>query len=354
MRSILRLLKTVLLCAVLLCGCAPQQETPAEETLPADPLTGQELQYPGQRTTAVVIQNDPENTQQWGLGSAAVVIETQTQEGAPTDLCLVYSAVEAMPTVGPVTAGQDIFWRILAGQQVLPVQWGSNAYADRYLDYFNIRAVDALTTGTNAFACDETWNTVPLWRTSGKQVSSVLESLSISAEVQKISSATEETETLLPGLLPQAPSGQPEPDEADAAAVWIDFPAESATGFAYDAAKGTYGMSRADGTAQRDANTGKQAQFDNVIVLYSASSLRDDGKTLDYDLTMGGGVWLNGGRLWHITWSQGTDSTFAFYDSDGKQLDLCTGHSYLALLSNITGEEVSVFNSDGQNLLKLG
>lgn len=354
MKRIGRLFGTVLLCAVLLCGCAPQPEVPAEEKAAVDPLTGQELQYPGQRPVAVVIRNDPENTQQWGLGSAAVVMEIQTQEGAATDLCLVYPSVEAMPTVGPVTSGQDIFWRVLAGQQVLPVQWGSNAYADRYLDYFNIRAVDALTTGTNAFSCDEVWNAVPLWRTSGQQVRSVLESLSISTGIQKSASAAEETEDALPTLLPQAQSGQPEPDEADAAAVWIDFPAESATGFAYDAAKGTYGMSRADGTAQRDANTGKQAQFDNVIVLYSASSLRDDEKTLDYDLTMGGGIWLNGGRLWHITWSQGTDSTFAFYDSDGKQLDLCTGRSYLALLSNITGEEVNVFNSAGQNLLKIG
>ena len=77
-------------------------------------------------------------------------------------------------------------------------------------------------------------------------------------------------------------------------------------------------MLRADGTAQLDANTGAQAQFDNLLVLYSASSLRDDGTTLDYDLSLGGGVWLNGSQLWHITWTQGTDSTFAFYDADGS------------------------------------
>ena len=99
----------------------------------------------------------------------------------------------------------------------------------------------------------------------------------------------------------------------------INFAPQSTTGFAYDAASGTYGMLRADGTAQLDANTGAQAQFDNLLVLYSASSLRDDGTTLDYDLSLGGGVWLNGSQLWHITWTQGTDSTFAFYDADGRQ-----------------------------------
>lgn len=43
-------------------------------------------------------------------------------------------------------------------------------------------------------------------------------------------------------------------------------------------------------------NTGIQAAFDNLLVLYSASTPRDDGRTLDYDLTMGGGLWLNGGH----------------------------------------------------------
>ena len=131
----------------------------------------------------------------------------------------------------------------------------------------------------------------------------------------------------------------------------INFAPQSTTGFAYDAASGTYGMLRADGTAQLDANTGAQAQFDNLLVLYSASSLRDDGTTLDYDLSLGGGVWLNGSQLWHITWTQGTDSTFAFYDADGRPLSIRTGHSYIALVSSVTGQELTVLDSAGQNVL---
>ena len=100
-----------------------------------------------------------------------------------------------------------------------------------------------------------------------------------------------------------------------------------------------------------DANTGAQAQFDNLLVLYSASSLRDDGTTLDYDLSLGGGVWLNGSQLWHITWTQGTDSTFAFYDADGRPLTIRTGRSYIALVSSVTGQELTVLDSAGQNVL---
>ena len=109
-------------------------------------------------------------------------------------------------------------------------------------------------------------------------------------------------------------------------------------------------MLHADGTPQLDANNSQQAGFDNLLILFSASSLRDDGLTLDYDLSMGGGVWLNGGHLWTLTWTQGSDSTFAFYDADGRPFNLLAGRSYLALVSSLTGQELSVTNSAGEAL----
>lgn len=355
MKHILKLLGAAALCAALLSGCAGQEAPAAESVSPTDPLTGQQLLYPGERVAAVVIDNRPSVDAQWGVGSASVVLEAQTEADAPTSLCLVYPALRTMPTVGPVTAGQDLYWRLLSGQQVLPIQNGSSRFGRNYLDYNKLRAVDALEVGRNAFECNDTWNAAPLWRTSGSAVSGVLESLNLTTALtekpsQSVSDGAEEAYTL-PALLPQSEGALPDPSFADAAAVWIDFPCESATGFAYDAAYGTYGMSRADGSPQRDANTGDQAEFDNVLILYSSSTLRDDGKSLDYDLTMGGGMWLNGGQLWLITWKQGTDSTFAFYDADGEALNILPGRSYLALLSSVTGQELRVFSSAGEELL---
>ena len=121
-----------------------------------------------------------------------------------------------------------------------------------------------------------------------------------------------------------------------------------------DDALAAYGMLHADGTPQLDANTGTQAAFDNLLILYSGSSLRDDGRTLDYDLSMGGGIWLNGGHLWQITWTQGTQSTLALYDSNGKPLELPAGRSYIALLSSLTGQELLVQSSTGEALVGAG
>ena len=143
-------LGTAVLCTVLLCGCALSGPTVPDSAAPTDPLTGQELQYPGERTAAVVIDNAASSTTQWGIGSASVVLEALTESGQPTSLCLAYPSVSAMPTVGPVTLGQDLYWRLLSGQEVLPIQRGAGQFARNYLDYYNLRAVDALEVGRNA------------------------------------------------------------------------------------------------------------------------------------------------------------------------------------------------------------
>ena len=110
-------------------------------------------------------------------------------------------------------------------------------------------------------------------------------------------------------------------------------------------------MLPADGTPQLDANNGQQAGFDNLLVLFSASELRDDGKTYDYDLSMGGGVWLNGGHLWTITWTQGRDNTLLLYDADGRTMNIEAGTSYIALVTSLTGQELTVTNSSGEAIL---
>ena len=352
----MRALLCFALCAALLTGCALSPSSQPAES-PTDPLTGQELVWPGQRPVAIAIDNAAANATQWGLSTASLVLEALTAQQQATRLCLVYPAVGAVPQVGPVSAGQDLYWRLLSGQRVLPIQCGSSAYAKRYLEYYNLRAVDAQEVGRNAFvSTGYSWDNTPLWRTSGKAVASVLDSLSISAAVNQSASGSEsETAGVLPALLPQRDTGHlPDANAADAVKATVNFQSGGATGFVYDDALAAYGMLHADGTPQLDANTGTQAVFDNLLILYSGSSLRDDGRTLDYDLSMGGGVWLNGGHLWQVTWTQGTQSTLALYDSNGKPLELPAGRSYIALLSSLTGQELLVQSSSGEALVGAG
>ena len=356
----------LILAAALLAGCAflpsdSEPETPA----PTDPLTGLALEWQGQRPVAVAIENSTASTTQWGLSSASVVLEALTEVGTSTELCLVYPALAATPKVGPVAAGQDIYWRLLVGQQPIPVQRGGGQFDQNFLDYYSIRAVDALEAGRTAFDCGSEWSNAPLWHTSGEAISNVLDELSISSvltesRVTNVVSAAADSASSgadavlsIPALLPQEADGKlPDATAPDAVNVRVCFDDDNATGFSYDADSGLYRMLHADGTPQLDANNGQQAGFDNLLVLFSASELRDDGKTYDYDLSMGGGVWLNGGHLWTITWTQGRDNTLLLYDADGRTMNIEAGTSYIALVTSLTGQELTVTTSSGEEILR--
>lgn len=89
---------------------------------------------------AVSIENASDSTTQWGLSAASVVLEARTELQGSTRLCLVYPSVNAVPQVGPVAAGEDLYWRLLVGQQVIPVQRGGGQFDQNYLDYYSLRA----------------------------------------------------------------------------------------------------------------------------------------------------------------------------------------------------------------------
>lgn len=133
----------------------------------------------------MTIANGTASTTQWGISAASVVLEARTADYGDTSLCLVYPSVDTMPQVGPVTEGEDLYWRLLVGQQVLPVQRGGGVFDQNYLDYYSLRAVDALEVGKNAFSCTAVWQNAPLWYTSGGAVSGVLSSLNISASLME-------------------------------------------------------------------------------------------------------------------------------------------------------------------------
>ena len=186
-------------------------------------------------------------------------------------------------------------------------------------------------------------------------ISAVLtESRVTSAASAAAASASSGSDAVLtvPALLPQEEDGKlPDATAPDAVNVRVCFDDNNATGFAYDPDSDLYRMLHADGTPQLDANNGQQAGFDNLLVLFSASALRDDGRTYDFDLSMGGGVWLNGGHLWTITWTQGQDNTLLFYDADGRTMNIKAGTSYIALVTSVTGQELTVTNSSGEEIL---
>ena len=246
-----------------------------------------------------------------------------TESGSSTELCLVYPALSAMPVVGPVTRGQDLYWRLLSGQQVLPIQCGSSAYAKRYLEYYNLRAVDAQEVGRNAFvSTGYGWNSTPLWRTSGKAVASVLDSLSISAAVNQSASGSEsETAGVLPALLPQRDTGHlPDANAADAVKVTVISNLAVPPALSMMTPLPPTGCNTLTAPPSWTPTPAHRRSL-TTCSSCTAALLRTDATR--WTTTFHGRRRLAERRaLWQVTWTQGVESTLALYDSNGKPLEL--------------------------------
>ena len=345
-----------LVCAGALAGCSflgqgRQDDDALQEAAALDPLTGEALRWPGQRPAAVFVYNGADAERQWGIGEASVVFEALTEGEGATSLCLVYPSLEAVPKTGPVAQARDLYLQLLICQQAIPIQRGASVYAANFLDQYEILPLDAYALGVKGFSYEGVWGQPDQigWTTSGASLVPLASALGVSLETQPDADDGEPGAEAprLPALLP---FGEPAGGKEDAAAVEVVFSAEAATRFAYDAGTGRYLMARADGAPQTDANTGAQAGFDNLLILYSAPSRRDDGYSWGYDLTMGAGLYLSGGMVWNILWMPGADSTLAIYNSDGTALAIRPGSSYIALMGSVAGQEVVLRDSTGAEM----
>lgn len=361
MKKLVPVLTALGLAALTLTGCTlfgQQTGTAAEADAAAlDPLTGETARWPGQRPAAVFIDNSPDAARQWGIGEASVVFEALTEGDTSTSLCLVYPALEAVPQVGPVAQARDLYLQLLSCQQVVPIQRGATIYAANFQDLYDTSPLDALSVGLKGFTYEGVWGQPDQisWTTSGADLLPLTDSSGVSlaarASADSLAESSDSTSQEDPVTLPPLlPFGEPANGKAGVSSAELIFSASSSTGFTYDQGTNQYLMSRSDGTPQADANTGAQAAFDNVLILYSAPSLRDDGYSWGYDLTMGAGVYLSGGSVWSILWMPGTDSTLAIYNSDGTALNIQPGTSYIALMGSVASQEVVLRDSQGSEM----
>ena len=112
------------------------------------------------------------------------------------------------------------------------------------------------------------------------------------------------------------------------------------TTFTYDSDSGTYKISQYGGP-MTDGLTGRQLSAKNVILL----SVRitpisgDDAGRLKATLNGNGSGWIiSGGAAERITWTR-TESTsqFVFTNSDGDEISLAPGVTYIGLLPMSSG-----------------
>lgn len=346
-----QLIAVILCMTLLLAGCGDTSSSQATtdrvpESLSAEstmqplvqakavyPLTGQEMTGEMQRPVAVMVNNAAQaGARQWGIGSASVILEALT-EGESTNWMLWFDNLESVPKVGPIAPGKDLFWQFALPMSSILVQKGMNTYAENLLNCYGWQPLDALRLGVNSFDYDGSDPAMPV-------------EYSWYAQSSSLQYGIHHYQIPLTGEVPVWQYfGSPVQGDS-AAAITVQFSEKQSTTLRFE--NGGWMLYRADGTQQLDANNGVPVQVNNVLVLCSAPSVKDDKFTREYDLTEGEGFYLVNGTWQKINWKKGdvTDELLLFSET-GTPLVMAPGKSYVAVYGGFSGQSLTITDAEG-------
>lgn len=310
---------------------------PANNT---NPLTGQttETDYNNQRPVAVTLRNGEGSTPQWGVGKADLLVEG-VSEGYDTTLTAVFATRNDISKVGPVGKATDLGLQLVLPLNAVPVHIGKTTYASNLLNVLTYQDMDGLNVGTSGVAFDSDryasgYREENCWYTTADLITAGLANYSMDTTGANMPLFHFEERTA--------------PESQNGVNLYITFSQTAGAELKYDAATGLYLRHNFDGTPAMDADSGQQASFKNVLVLYASSGVKDDGYTRQYDMNGGTGLYLTDGAWQEIRWTKG-DATapLSLTDTSGATLAVNPGKTYLAVWGGYYGQALQLFAGDG-------
>jgi hypothetical protein len=116
----------------------------------------------------------------------------------------------------------------------------------------------------------------------------------------------------------------------------------------YDPEKEVY-LKTLYGSAQKDALTGEQLAFSNVIIQRAYREVRDANGYLAYQMhdTTRDGYFITKGKMIHITWEKTDDyAPTTYYDDNGNEITFNTGKTMIFVVQE-KGDSFSKFTVNG-------
>ncbi len=116
----------------------------------------------------------------------------------------------------------------------------------------------------------------------------------------------------------------------------------------YDADNEVY-LKTLYGNPQKDALTGEQLSFSNVVIQRTYHEVRDDNGYLAYQMhdTTRDGYFITKGKMIHVTWSKTGDyNPTTYYDDNGNEITFNTGRTMIFVIQE-KGGSFSKFDVNG-------
>lgn len=316
-----------------------------------NPLTGLELSESasGKRPVAIMVENSPSARPQWGLSTPDIVFEGVV-EGGITRMMWIYSDVTQIPKVGPVRSARHDYVEIAYGMNAVFTHWGGSRPAYSLLKTLANKGyidVDGKYMGTNGnesnkgyyFFKDPSHSsaTEHCGYTNGEYLSAAMAKKNIDVNQTKNGWAPYTVIT----------EGERIPFSSSSAgtckSVTVVFSSGYKHTFEYDSSTGLYNnfMNK---DPMLDGNNNKQMAVKNVIVMYTnvsgyQTSVKDDLKLREWDLTSGEALYITNGYGEKITWKKDAqDAPLKFYGQDGKELTVNKGQTWIGAVPTANKE----------------
>ncbi|MCD7770167.1 MAG: DUF3048 domain-containing protein, partial [Oscillospiraceae bacterium] len=294
-----------------------------------NPLTGEitETDISANRPIAVMLNLLKISLPQSGNGSADMYIEA-TEEGGITRIMALYQDISGAGTLGTIRSTREYFTLLAMGFDALMVHAGGSSYALNLLSDTGYESINFLTIGDSLY-----WRDSYRLNNVGTEHSMYTSSDLLEGYLETTTKRTTHEDSFVsPYTFTE--DGTPE-DGASATDVTVSFSSYKDTEFVYDEETGAYAVYFFGGDPYIDENTGEQVTVTNIVIVSTLQYTRDDDGRQAYDLTSGTGYYICGGKYIEINWEKGDMyDALVFTNTDGSQLDLGVGKTYICLLGD--------------------
>ena len=300
------------------------------------PLTGMpDFKAQGKRPVAFMINNSSYARPQWGLCTPDIVFEGIT-EGGITRMLWLYADINDVPDkIGSMRSARHDFVELAEGMDALFVHWGGSKYAYDAIESRRIDHLDGLVYAEKLFFRDPNRNVAREHRgyTTRKNVIKGFDQRNARLEIK---------DGYDKPFKFSLPNEKITPDTGSCSKVYFEFSNYCNHTFTYDAESALY-YNRINGEPMKDSD-GKQMAVTNVIILYCpVSQMGDSAGCIDMDLTRGKGTFISNGGYESISWEKGNhNSKLKLYNSNGDELTLNAGKSYIAIAPNSRSSSLSI------------
>lgn len=282
----------------------------------------------GKRPVAVMINNIKASLPQYGISDADIMFEIVV-EGGITRMMAIYGDYTQIPNVCSVRSCRYYFPIFAHGFDAVYCCFGSNITLGTPtlkrigIDYFDGQTYSKLYARDSArlksYSTEHTaylkGSTVPACMAEENYRSDILADKS----TPFFNFADENVRVNLS-------------DKKCEKAV-LKFSSSYYSTFTYDAASGTY-LKQHSGKAHMDSATNTQLAYTNVFVLETDVHNYQGDKIMELDWTGGTGYCLSNGTIKNIIWSKPTeDSPIMFLNTDGSELTINAGKSYIGVIA---------------------